>query len=1313
MEWKDISVFISSTFNDMHAERDYILKNVFPQLGEWCERRHIFLRDIDLRWGVTPKDSQTQNTIYKCLTAVDSCRPFFLCFLGQRRGWVPTLDRINVRTRDTFPEIVEMARSESRSATEYEIEHALLMPLACFENGALRRKEPVKNALFLRRRPDYLPALSEAQKKIFLDWHPEKCATPEGRENFLRICREANETTYRRISEKNLVLDYDCRWDRSVTSPELASDDPEDDRARGRLTGFTIRAGDLPHALRRELLDILRSEFPDEVPAGEIWPLKAYLLAAYVRQFLPYAGTEEPASGRYARDREQQRVFLSTCLRDAVPRSDALEALNAYCDGDSRFPLLVLAASGMGKTTLSAQFVRQRKDPLISRFLGMSELSGSLLPLWESILSEAGIPAPPDLDTLRAQLPSYLAAMAPRILLLDGLEQIPGGLDLPDLLPVPLPEGIRVILTVRSDLEGLQPDRFLRFHPEYPHRELLPFSPEQRKELVETNLRTSLKELSPELMDLVCTLDESGNPLYLAILLSDIRSFGSSSRLQKEIERHGSTPFSAFDAFLSRMENDRLFDMLSPARCVPLVFGLLAAARDGLSYEELTDLLAEAFPEESRERCAGSLQICLRQVRGFLRRFDGRTDFRHQAFRAAAQSRYASREREFHTMLARLFRAECDPHGDGSFSVRDARALREYAWQLSFVSKADHVRLYGDVCWLNARCAGSSVRDLIREYDDPALNAQKPLRDLLIRYREGLESDPDLLPSLLWAYVGKESRENAGFDRLRCSWLRSEGLPEEPAEVPSAEGPAGLQVLGDSRYHAAAFCFGGDTHFAFAFTGQGQITAYDLRNGLPLDNPLFTAKSMPLGLCASSAMLAAAFENGKIELYEWETDGSTLRSRSLAALSYLPPIYSGAALCFDGRGLLWFQSEEETLASFDPVTGNTAGCPLPGAEEISSFAPAGDCLYGTACAGQDTLLFCLDGSGAVRTRGLGRGDSRVLCADERGCLVTCPASGGVYPLLLVDDRLETVRESGLESPVTAALPMEDSWLLLPAKQTLGRLWRWDGKDCVSVEQQLLYQDQAQLGRLQDGSFALLSAGAITRFAFTGASSQCETEGPGGTGLSLEDLPDLRRYELRDVKLYSAGDYACAAGVSMSMRSVRDEQAAGAVFLKKAPGGWKILGDRTWPRSCELVRTVCIDPEQGCYTLLFRSEESIRFVQAIRGTAEELCAGGGLARELRLPQNGTNAGCFADGKLFLSADGLLQVYDAQTLRYETALLLPSPVTALLPDGDRVIIHFGNQRIIAKTQKGRYDERLYQRYLYPAHTGGPHFGRRPVL
>ena len=1288
MAWEEISVFISSTFNDMHAERDYLLKNVFPQLGEWCERRHLFLRDIDLRWGIPPtvaEDITTQNTIYKCLKGVDRCRPFFLCFLGQRRGWMPKLDQISPLTRETFRELVEMVRSESHSATEYEIEHALLMPLACFENGTAYREEPVRNALFLRRRPDYLSALSPSQKEIFLDYNKEKCATPESKAAYLRLCREANERTYRRIREKALVLDYDCRWDRGIYSPELSSDEPGNDRAQGRLTDFTIRAYELPRELREELLALLESEFPEEVPSGEVWPLKAYLLAAYVRQLLPYCDTEGPAESREARDREQQRVFLQTSLRDTISRKEELDYLNAYCDGPSRAPLLVLAASGLGKTTLSAQFVKQRKGRVLYRFLGVSELSGDLLNLWDSIFSEAGLPAPPDLDTLKAQLPALLASMAPYVLLLDGLEQLPGGLALLELLPAPLPEGIKLILSVRSDGGDLQAERFLRFHRNWPVLRLRPLSLEQKKELIRTSLSTSLKELPTQpvdLLSLVCKLDESGNPLYLSILLSDLRSFGSTSRLRGEIERHGRTPLSAFDALLARMEGDRMFDMLPPARCVPLVFGLLAAARDGLRHEELCACLMEAFPEVGRERCAGSLQICLRQVRGFLRRVDGRTDFRHLAFRNAAQTRYAAHEQEMHAMLARLFRSECDPDGDGSFSVRDPRALREYAYQLSIVSEADHVRLYGDICWLNARCEGTYVRDLIHEYDAPPLRVHAALRTLLIRYRDGLEAYSNLLPSLLWAKGGKAE----GFDRLRCAWLCTEELASAASEAaPAAEGTS-LQILGETRYHAAAFCFCGDAPHAFAFTGRGQLTAYDLRTLLPLENPLYTAKEMPLGLCASKRLLAAAFDNENIELYAWEADGSVLRSRPIKNVRYLPPLYSGASLCFDEAGRLWFQPKEEQLASFDPASGEQRITPLPGAEELSSLAAASGAVYGTACVGQNTLLFCFDASGALHSRDLGAGDSRVLSAGENGCLVSCAASGSAYPLLLVNEKLETLRKAELDSPVTAATPLGMSYLLLPAKQTLGQLWLWDGADTKPIEQQLLYQDQAALRRLPDGSLVLLSSAAITHFTFAAAGTKSEEKQNAEPAILPEELPDLRRFELRDTKLYAAGAYACVAGVSASMRAVRDEQCAGAVFLKKTLGRWRVLGDHTWPRALELIRAVCIDPARGRFTMLFRSERSIHYLTAVQGTAQALCAQQGFEQELRLPQNRENFGCFAGGKLFLSAGELLQVYDADSLAYEMALLLPAPITAIEPDGEQAAIRVGGQTYLAAVQKG---------------------------
>ena len=106
--WETVHIFISSTFNDMHAERDYLVKQVFPELREWCERRKLRLVDIDLRWGVTEQDATTQNVVKVCLDRIDDCRPFFLCFLGQRRGWVPKEEEISPATKD-FPALKEHA----------------------------------------------------------------------------------------------------------------------------------------------------------------------------------------------------------------------------------------------------------------------------------------------------------------------------------------------------------------------------------------------------------------------------------------------------------------------------------------------------------------------------------------------------------------------------------------------------------------------------------------------------------------------------------------------------------------------------------------------------------------------------------------------------------------------------------------------------------------------------------------------------------------------------------------------------------------------------------------------------------------------------------------------------------------------------------------------------------------------------------------------------------------------------------------------------------------------------------------------------
>lgn len=84
-DWRTLRVFVSSTFRDMQAERDWLVRFVFPRLRQELLPRRIRLVDVDLRWGVTAE----QNALDVCREIIDECRPRFLCLLGGRYGWVP------------------------------------------------------------------------------------------------------------------------------------------------------------------------------------------------------------------------------------------------------------------------------------------------------------------------------------------------------------------------------------------------------------------------------------------------------------------------------------------------------------------------------------------------------------------------------------------------------------------------------------------------------------------------------------------------------------------------------------------------------------------------------------------------------------------------------------------------------------------------------------------------------------------------------------------------------------------------------------------------------------------------------------------------------------------------------------------------------------------------------------------------------------------------------------------------------------------------------------------------------------------------
>jgi tetratricopeptide (TPR) repeat protein len=97
--WRARPVFVSSTFQDMQAERDHLRTHVFPELEERLRARRVHLEWVDLRLGIVTasqaaEHAREREVLKVCLAEVRRCRPFLIVLLGDRYGWVPSPDRI-------------------------------------------------------------------------------------------------------------------------------------------------------------------------------------------------------------------------------------------------------------------------------------------------------------------------------------------------------------------------------------------------------------------------------------------------------------------------------------------------------------------------------------------------------------------------------------------------------------------------------------------------------------------------------------------------------------------------------------------------------------------------------------------------------------------------------------------------------------------------------------------------------------------------------------------------------------------------------------------------------------------------------------------------------------------------------------------------------------------------------------------------------------------------------------------------------------------------------------------------------------------
>ncbi|KAM9066652.1 telomerase protein component 1 isoform X3 [Sarcophilus harrisii] len=150
--WRSVRVFISSTFRDMHGERDLLLRSVLPALQARAAPHHINVRGIDLRWGVTEEETQKDRQLELCLGEVENSQ-LFVGILGSRYGYVPP----NYSLPDHPHFCWAKDYPSGRSVTEMEVMQFL-------SRGSRHQSSP---ALIYLRDSSFLSSVPDAWKMDF------------------------------------------------------------------------------------------------------------------------------------------------------------------------------------------------------------------------------------------------------------------------------------------------------------------------------------------------------------------------------------------------------------------------------------------------------------------------------------------------------------------------------------------------------------------------------------------------------------------------------------------------------------------------------------------------------------------------------------------------------------------------------------------------------------------------------------------------------------------------------------------------------------------------------------------------------------------------------------------------------------------------------------------------------------------------------------------------------------------------------------------------------------------------------------------
>lgn len=581
MKWKNISIFISSTFNDMQSERDYIRKFIIPRLNEELYKYQINVQVTDLRWGINTHEvneaERESKVLHVCIDSIKNTRPYFIALLGERYGWTPSETRIN--------QIKQSLNDKERAFVEDVTENLSVTELEIIL-GAIGSPEMLEHSYFCFRTPSSYDNIPYEEASRYMDVFND---TTEGKKNAQKLTKLKNNIN-RICADNNCserIIHYNAYWDEKENKFSKLQDLGEQ----------------LYDRLLNDIMDYYESNHEEDSSIVEEQKLLESFISVNVENFL---------------GRKELLEKLSQFILDNRSASSILKGVNG---------IILSGDSGSGKSYIFSAlydmlnklsdeyslFILPHAAGISPQSVKVKEMIRNWSFIIKSFLSE-------DLDNVEVNTESFKQLLFKvqakgyfPVILIDSLDSfMPEDIFMPkDIFEIfkYIPYNIPFVCTSLP----VYAKSIIKKHGNYRLMNIGSFSLEDALLVIESSLRKNYKELSDNLKkEIINITSDNGTPAYtspfwIKMCMSILMELGAEdfqkihkeqyenedmkieAYLQKTIKSLPATPDKLFEYFL--LLTSHYFDTEITMRSLTFI----AISQYGVNESVLSDLIGDKW----------------------------------------------------------------------------------------------------------------------------------------------------------------------------------------------------------------------------------------------------------------------------------------------------------------------------------------------------------------------------------------------------------------------------------------------------------------------------------------------------------------------------------------------------------------------------------------------------------------------------------------------------------------------------------------------------------------------------------------------